>query len=175
MPGWCLADLPSSLPDRTVVVRSQKKRPVVLTGADRDELVAVTRTGVHPASVIRRARVLLALDTAVGVVDPVEVIAERLGVSGEMLRLVAKRFAETGGDVWATIERKKREHPPVPSPVTGEVEARLIALACSTPPAGRARWSLRLLERHVALVDDIPDLDHSTIGRVLKKQNFALI
>ena len=52
--------------------------------------------------------------------------------------------------------------------------ARLIALACSTPPAGRARWSLRLLEKHVALIEDLPDLDHSTIGRVLKKRNCVL-
>ena len=118
---------------------------------------------------------LLALDTSAGVVGPKEVIAARLGVSGETLRLVARRFAETGGDIWATIGRKRRVLPPVPSPVTGEVEARLIALACSAPPAGRARWSLRLLEKHVALLDDIPDLDHSTIGRVLKKRNFALI
>ncbi len=72
------------------------------------------------------------------------------------------------------MPRCPRAHPPVPSPVTGEVEARLIALACSTPPAGHARWSLRLLEKHVALADDIPDLDHSTIGRVLKKRSFAL-
>ena len=154
---------------------SHKKRPVTLTAADRQELVRVTTTGVHPASMIRRARVLLALDTSVGVVDPKEVIAARVGVSGETLRLVAKRFAETGGDVRATIGRKQRLLPPVPSPGTGEVEARLIALACSAPPAGRARWSLRLLEKHVALASDIPDLDHSTIGRVLKKRNFALI
>jgi hypothetical protein len=152
---------------------SQKKRPVTLTAADRAELVRVTRTGVHPASMIRRAGVLLALDTSVGAVDAVEVIAARLGVSGETIRLVAKRFAETG-DVWATIGRKQRPLPPVPSPVTGEVEARLIALACSQPPEGYARWSLRLLERHVALVADIPDLDHSTIGRVLKKRNCVL-
>jgi hypothetical protein len=154
---------------------SQKKRPVALTPADREELIGVTTTGVHPASMIRRARVLLALDTSLGVEDPKEVIAARLGVSGETLRLVAKRFAETDGDVWATIGRKQRPFPPVPSPVTGEVEARLIALACSSPPAGHARWSLRLLEKHVALVQDIPDLDHSTIGRVLKKHSCALI
>jgi hypothetical protein len=153
---------------------SQKKRPVALTAADRGELVRLTRTGVHPASMIRRAGVLLALDTSVGVVDPVEVIAARLGVSGETIRLVAQRFAATGGDVWATVGRKQRELPPVASPVTGEVEARLIALACSAPPAGYARWSLRLLEKHVGLCADIPDLDHSTIGRVLKKRNCVL-
>jgi hypothetical protein len=98
-----------------------------------------------------------------------------LGVSGETLRLVAKRFADTGGDVHATISRKKRALPPVASVVTGEVEARLIALACSAPPPGYGRWSLRLLEKHVALIADIPDLDHSTIGRVLKKRNCVLI
>ena len=154
---------------------SQKKRPVVLTAADREELVRVTTTGVHPASVMRRARVLLALDTSVGEIGSQDVIAARVGVSGETLRLVAKRFAETGGDVHATVARKKRDLPPVPSPVTGEVEARLIALACSPPPQGYARWSLRLLEKHVALVEDIPNLDHSTIGRVVKKRNCALI
>ncbi|WP_371666605.1 helix-turn-helix domain-containing protein [Streptomyces sp. NBC_00289] len=117
---------------------------------------------------IRRARVLLALDTSAGAVAPRVVIADRVGVSCDTVRLISKRYAETGGDVWATVGRKARALPPVPSAVTGEVEARLIALACSTPPKGHARWSLRLLEKHVALVEDIPDLDHSTIGRVLK-------
>jgi transposase len=154
---------------------SQKKRPVVLTAADRDELVRVTTTGVHPAPVIRRARVLLALDTSAGEIGSQDVIATRVGVSGETLRLVAKRFAETGGDIAATIQRKQRDLPPVPSPVTGEVEARLIAMACSQPPQGHARWSLRLLEKHIALVEDVPNLDHTTIGRVLKKRNFVLI
>jgi hypothetical protein len=157
------------------VVSSQKKRPVVLTAADREELVRMTRTGVHPASMIRRARVLLALDASRGEVDLTEVIAVRLDVSGETLRLVAKRFADTGGDVRATVGRKKPAGPPVPSPVTGEVEARLIKLACSAPPQGYSRWSLRLLEKHVVLAGDIPDLDHSTIGRVLKKRNCVLI
>ncbi|WP_223199579.1 helix-turn-helix domain-containing protein [Solihabitans fulvus] len=124
---------------------------------------------------IMRARVLLALDTSGGAVDSQEVIAARLGVSGETLRLVAKRFTETGGDVHATISRKRRDLPPVASVITGEVEARLIALACSAPPQGYGRWSLRLLEKHVALTQDIPDLDHSTIGRVLKKRNCVLI
>ena len=117
---------------------------------------------------------LLALDDSVGAIDPKEVIAGRVGVSGETVRLVARRFTETGGDPFATIARKRRERPPVPSQITGEVEARLIALACSQPPAGHARWSLRLLEKHVALAEDIPDMDHSTIGRVLKKRSFAL-
>ncbi|HZJ06800.1 MAG TPA: hypothetical protein VFD59_15190 [Nocardioidaceae bacterium] len=51
----------------------------------------------------------------------------------------------------------------------------MTALACSSPPEGYQRWSLRLLERQVALMDDIPDLDHSTIGKVLKRGRFVLI
>ena len=100
-----------------------------MTEEDREALERVTTTGVHSASMIRRARVLLALDTSVGQVDPREVIAARVGVSRDSVRLISMRFVETGGDVWATIKRKQREFPPVPSPVTGEVEARLIALA----------------------------------------------
>jgi len=79
---------------------------------------------------------------------------------------VSQAYAERGGNVRATIMRKKRETPPVAPVVTGEVQARLLALACSAPPEGTDRWTLRLLEKHVALVDDLPDLDHSTIGRV---------
>ena len=156
-----------------------KSRPVSLDPADRELLKRLVRTGAHPAQEVRRARILLELDES----DPCreapvptqEVVAERAGVHVDTVVKASKAYTERGGDVVATISRKKRETPPVPSPVTGEVEARLIAMACSQPPEGFSRWSLRLLEKHVVLVDDIPNLDHSTIGRVLKKRNFVLI
>ncbi len=148
---------------------------VALSGDDRVSLTEVVSVGTHPARMIMRARVLLELDENHGPVADRAVIAERVGVAENTVRSIAKRFVDTGGDVEATIARKQREAPPVPPVVTGEVEARLIALACSTPPAGHARWSLRLLEKHVALTTDLPDLDHSTIGRVLKKRNCVLI
>jgi len=163
-------------------VARTKSRPVVLDPADRALLTALVRTGSHPASQVRRARILLELDEndpgRVARGEPVptqEVVAERAGVHVDTVVKTSKAYADRGGDVQDTISRKKRLTPPVPPIVTGQVEARLIALACSQPPPGYARWSLRLLEKHVALVDDIPDLDHSTIGRVLKKRNFVLI
>ena len=149
--------------------------PVALTGAERDRLSGVVSAGAHPARMIMRARVLLALDGNDGSAAERVLVARQIGVSETTVRSVAERFVETEGDVEATITRKRRATPPVPSAITGEVEARLIALACSTPPPGRARWSLRLLEERVALIEELPDLDHSTIGRVLKKRNFVLI
>jgi len=148
---------------------------VGLSDRDREMLTRVVCTGTHPAQMIRRGRVLLELDENAGPVDDRAVIAARVGVSEETVRQVAKRFVATGGDVQATITRKQRAAPPVPSVITGEVEARVIALACTAPPPGYARWSLRLLEKHVALIDDVPDLDHSTIGKLLNKRSFVLI
>jgi transposase len=148
---------------------------VVLSAEEREWLTRVVRTGVHPAQEVRRSRILLELDDGRRQPASSREIAERVGVDPETIRNVAKVYAERDGDVVATIQRKKRLTPPVESKITGEVEARLIALACSTPPAGHARWSLRLLERQVTLVADIPNMDHSTIGRVLKKRGFVLI
>ncbi|HEY5844151.1 MAG TPA: helix-turn-helix domain-containing protein, partial [Mycobacterium sp.] len=112
---------------------------VELADDDRGELIKLVTSGTHPARMIMRARVLLELDESQGRVDDRAVIAGRVGVSENTVREIAKRFAGNGGDV----------------------EVRVIALACSAPPAGYSRWSLRLLEKQVAVVAELPDLDHS--------------
>ena len=156
-----------------------KSHPVALSRVEREMLVKLVRTGSHPAQQVRRARILLELDEndpgRDGPVPTQEVVAQRAGVHVDTVLKTSRAYAERGGEVEATISRKKRLTPPVEPKVTGEVEARLIALACSTPPAGYQRWSLRLLEKHVAVIDDIPDLDHSTIGKALKRGRFVLI
>jgi hypothetical protein len=152
-----------------------KEFTVTLTAGDRAKLTRVVSSGSHPARMITRARILLALDETPGPAPDRRVVAERVGTSENTVYLVAKAFTTQAGRVEAGVTRKKRATPPVEPKVTGEVEARVIALACTTPPAGFDRWSLRLLERHVVLTVGIPPLDHSTIGRVLKKGGFALI
>jgi Homeodomain-like domain len=170
---------PDRPPGTRAAVARTKSRHIALCADDRQMLTGLVRTGSHPAQEVRRARILLALDEndpdRDGPVPTQAVIAERVGVCTDMIVKVCKAYAERGGEVQATITRKKRQTPPVAPIVTGEVEARLIALACSAPPEGKDRWTLRLLEKRVALTDDLPDLDHSTIGRVLKKRNCALI
>src|SRR3982751_1852020 len=170
---------PDRPPGTRAVMARTKSRPIRLSAADRQMLTGLARTGSHPAQQVRRARVLLALDEndpdRDGPVPTQAVVAERVGVSTDMIVKVSKAHADRGGDVQARITRKKRETPPIAPIVTGKVEARLVKLACSAPPLGYDRWSLRLLEKHVVVVDGIPNLDHSTIGRVLKKRNCALI
>src|SRR3954465_11943356 len=107
---------------------------VGLSAADREFLVKLTTTGVHSARMIMRARVLLELDQNAGPVPDRAVIAQRVGTSTNTVRAIAKRFAETD--------------------VTGEVEARLIALACSTPPDGTSDADC-LGERHPTDVRDL--------------------
>ncbi|WP_188744858.1 helix-turn-helix domain-containing protein, partial [Agromyces bauzanensis] len=146
-----------------------KDHVVALSTEDRAKLSGVISRGTHPARMITRARVLLDLDENAVVVPERRVVAERAGVSVQTVYLVAKRFTESAGDVEEVIGRRKRAAPPVPAKVTGDVEARVIALACTKPPEGYDRWSLRLLEKRVLLTDGLPPLDHSTIGRTLKK------
>jgi len=151
-----------------------KEFTVRLKASDRAKLVKVVSSGRHPARMITRARVLLALDESHGSAPDRRVVAERVGTSESTVYLVAKSFTIQSGRVEDVIGRKKRSTPPVEPKVTGDVEARLIALACTQPPPGRQRWTLRLLERQVALTEGMPPMDHSTIGRVLKRGRLSL-
>ena len=147
---------------------------VVLSDDERSLLEEVVSSGRGAARRIRRARILLDLDEGrdEGLLTQREA-AERSGVSVTTVVRVAKDYAQRGG-ARAAIDRKARLKPPVESKVTDGVESKVIALACSQPPEGYGRWSLRLLERRIASTDGIPNLDHSTIGRILKKRGFAL-
>lgn len=70
----------------------------------------------------------------------------------------------------ATLNRKKRLTPPVPAKVTGEVEAHIIALACGEPPAGYAKWTLRLLADRSVKLGYVDSISHVQVGRILKKR-----
>ena len=77
-------------------------------------------------------------------------------------------WGEKGLD--ATIQRKKRETPPVEAKVTGDVEAHIIALACGDPPKGYAKWTLRLLADRSVKLGYIESISHTQVGRILKKR-----
>lgn len=74
----------------------------------------------------------------------------------------------------ATINRKKRETPPVPAKVTGDIEAHIVAMACGDPPEGYSRWSVRLIAEKCVELNYIDSISHMTVSRILKKTNLSL-
>jgi hypothetical protein len=118
----------------------------------------------------KRAQILQDLDEA-GRRKPdtlAEVMRKR-GVSQNVVIYTRQRFAELGVD--AAIFRKKRITPPVASKVTGEVEAHIIATACSAPPEGFTRWTMQMIADKIVLNGIIESISDETVRRVLKKRN----
>jgi Homeodomain-like domain len=145
-----------------------KKYVVRLSAEERAQLDAMIRKGKSPAGRLLKARILLkadASDAGYGWSD--SRIIEALETTVSMVYRVRKQLVEEGFD--AVLRRKKRLLPPVAPIFDGEKEARLIALSCGEPPAGQARWTLRLLEQKVVELNIVEAASDSTIGRVLKK------
>jgi hypothetical protein len=151
---------------------SVKKYVVRLSAEEREQLAALLRKGKSPASRLLKARILLKADVSdVGEGWSDSKIVEALETSPSMVYRVRKQLVEEGFE--AVLSRKQRARPAVPPIFDGEKEAKLIALACSKPPKGRARWTLRLLEDKVVELKIVDRASDSTIGRVLKKHSQA--
>ena len=132
-----------------------KKYVVRLSGEEREQLLALTRKGRGPAQRLMKARILLKADASeAGEGWSNNQIIEALETSASMVYRVRKQLVEEGLE--AVLRRKPRAAPAVPKIFDGEKEAKLIALACSEPPKGRARWTLRLERVSVELDRRIP-------------------
>ena len=153
---------------------SVKKYVVRLSGEEREHLEALIRKGKDPAQRLLKARILLKADVSeAGEGWSDSRIIEALETSASMVCRVRKQLVEEGFE--AVLSRKQRATPAVARIFDGEKEAKLIALACSKPPKGRARWTLRLLETNVVELDIVDRASDSTIGRVLKKTRSSRI
>jgi len=147
---------------------SVKRYVVRLSADEREQLEALIRKGRSPAQRLLKARILLKADVSVmgeGWSD--SRIIRALETSVSMVYRVRKQLVEEGFE--AVLSRKQRATPAVARIFDGEKEAKLIALACSKPPKGRARWTLRLLENKVVELGIVDRASDSTIGRTLKK------
>lgn len=147
-----------------------EKYRVCLGDDDRATLRGLLAGGRHPARVLTRARILLKADEAAGGAAWADgAIVAALDVSRPTVQRVRQRFAADGlAD--ALFHRAPRATKPCA--LDGEQEAHLVALACGTAPAGRDRWSLRLLaERFVVLAEAGEErrVSHETVRRALKK------
>jgi transposase len=132
-----------------------------LTNEEREELVRLTTTGRHAARKVMRARILLKADE--GLKD--KQIAEHLDITVQTVEKVRKQCVREGID--ATLTPKKR--PPGKPKLDGEGEARLVQIACSEPPDGRQRWTLRLLADKLVELEVADSISYETVRQCLKK------
>ena len=147
---------------------SVKKYVVRLSGEEREQLETLIRKGKSPARRLLKARILLKADVSEGGAGWSDSrVIRALDTSPSMVYRVRQQLVEEGLE--AVLSRKQRATPAVARIFDGEKEAKLIALACSKPPKGRARWTLRMLEKKVVELEIVDRASDSTIGRVLKK------
>lgn len=146
---------------------------IELTQTERKILTEIVTKGTAKARTILRANILLASDRNNSKNMTVAEIAAAYHTTHTTIQTVRSTYAEKGLE--ATITRKKRETPPVPAKVTGEVEAHIIALACGEPPEGYAKWSLRLLADKCVELGYVDSISYNTVSRTLKKMNLSLI
>src|SRR5437868_5692076 len=147
---------------------SVKAYVVRLSGEERQRLEMLIRKGKSPARRLLKARILLKADVSeAGEGWSDTRIIEALDTTASMVYRVRKQLVAEGFE--AVLSRKQRATPAVARIFDGEKEAKLIALACSKPPKGRARWTLRLLENKVVELNIVDRASDSTIGRTLKK------
>lgn len=145
---------------------------IELNDHDKAELLDIVKKGSSPARIILRANILLASDKRSDKYMTVSEIATAYHTTPTTVQTVRTSYCEKGLE--ATINRKKRETPPVPAKVTGEVEAHVIALACGQPPEGYSKWTLRLLADRTVELGYIDSISHVTVSSILKKTNLSL-
>lgn len=145
-----------------------RKLKVRLTEEQRERLEDITRNGNNSAKRIMHARVLLMSDEghAHGRYKDAQ-IGRHLGVCEKTVARVRQTFVRRGEAV--ALERKVRRFPPVAPKLDGAAEATLVAICCSPPPAGRARWTLSLLAGELVGRGVVVSVCKETVRAVLKK------
>jgi transposase len=147
-----------------------KKYIVRLSGEERKSLKSLLSSGKGPARMFTRARILSKADVGEGgPAWPDEKIAEALDVTVQTIERVRKQLVEEGFD--AVLSRRKYTQKVSRKKIDGDVEAHLVALSCSEPPEGRARWTLRLLADSIVELGYVQSISHEAVRQTLKKTN----
>jgi transposase len=145
-----------------------KRYKVTLEDDERQQLHDLIAAGQAAARKLSHARILLKADAADGgPAWPDHRIADALEVSTATVERVRQRFVERGLD--AALDRQPRERPSRPIKLDGRAEARLIALACSAPPEGRATWTMQLLADKLVELEVVESISDETVRTTLKK------
>jgi len=142
-----------------------KKLILHLSAEDREQLNKLIHAGTAPARVQTRARLLLLTDRSQGEARPDREVAGALFISQPMIGRIRRKYLE--GGLKAALSEKPRAG--CPPKITGEVEAQLVMLACSDPPAGRDCWTLQLLANRLVELRLVESLSAVAVHKRLKK------
>jgi len=139
--------------------------PLYLTPEQRQHLEQMARSGKHPARTLTRARILLLTDRSTGEMRYDATVAAALLCNKNTVGNLRRRFLQEG--MQAALYDKPR--PGRPPRITGDIEAKITLIACSDPPQGQARWTVRLLANRVVELGLLDSIDHTTIWERMKK------
>lgn len=142
------------------------KYRINLLPEERTELLAKVHKGKATVKIVQKAQVLLASDEAVERQSETH-IAATYYLSTRSVERIRKDFCERGMAVFQAKPRQPRSD----KKLTGEVEAHLIAIACSDPPAGESRWKLQAIADRLVELQVVESLSHTSVGTVLKKMS----
>jgi len=146
---------------------------IELSMEERGELKKFTKTGKRSIRLVNRAKIILELDEADGRKPLTQAeVSEKIAVSRQAVNDAKKAYLEADS-VSKFLQRKQRETPPIAPKITGEVEAHIIALACSPVPEGCAKWSVRLLADKCVELNYIDSISFKSVQRLLKKRTLS--
>ena len=141
---------------------------------EAEQLQTVCSKGKHSSRTVLCARALLLLDRGVHTAEhwKLEDVSKALGISERTLNHLKERFVTDGLE--RALNRKPQDRPSRPVKFDGEFEAKLTQLACTDPPAGHARWTVRLLADRLVEMKITDAISPMTVQRILKKKNLSL-
>jgi len=146
--------------------------PIKLTETEREYAQKIVNDRISAETFKKRAQVMLLLDITIGKPETHEKIGQRVGVTRQAINTMINEFHKDGLESMLKFKTpKKPNKKPI---VTGEMEARIIAVACGEPPEGFGRWTVRSLTNKIEL-DIAPGISRETVRRTLKKLNLNLI
>jgi transposase len=149
-----------------------QKYVVMLTRLERKHIQEMANGKTVSSTIRKRANVLLLADSNAGKPMKQEEIALRCGVSEVTVFHTLRDYCKNGLTYTLKIKRTKVPNPPL---VTGDIEARIVALACGKPPEGFLRWTVRLLTEKIVELNILETVSRETVRGALKKHNLSLI
>ena len=142
---------------------------VVLSAKERDKLEKITSQGKTSARVLKRAQILIKADQSTGTFLKDKDVAKMLGVSKGTVQNIREAFCERGLNCLYDQPRPGR-----PLIIDGDIEAKIVQIACSEPPKGKERWTIRLITEKLVALECVEDVSHQGVYKRLKKMNLNL-